>query len=194
MIDVFICTVPGTRVEMLHQALDRWLRVKCADELRFHVLRPPPLIEARNFQSYRRVQADVDAQSPVYVVADDDCIVPESGFVDECIRVLERHRDFGILSLWPENATIHPWTPEVYEPFADIDVMEHVSVGNVRFCRKGLLAGKWPDQPGPGYDKEQCAKLRELGYRAGYFRNHKMFHLGEGKTTVWNQEGGMVTV
>jgi hypothetical protein len=66
----------------------------------------------------------------------------------------------------------------------DAQVMEHASVGGVRFCRRSSLH-EWPPAEGPGYDRTQADALRAAGYRVGYFKGLKMNHLGEGYSSVW---------
>lgn len=136
------------------------------------------------FQSWRRINADEKSSGAVYVVADDDCLPQSEPFVELALGILAAHPDFGILSLWPMNCRINRWTPEGYTAFEDDEVMEHHSVGGIRFCRKGLIA-EWPEQTGRGYDAEHCGALRAAGYRVGYFKNLTMNHVGEGYSTVW---------
>lgn len=136
------------------------------------------------FQKERRVYADKVAEGPFYVVADDDCI-PEKGWLEKAVNIMLWHPTFAILSLWPQNASIQRWTPEGYTPYEDHDVIEHYSVGQIRVCRKGILR-EWPamDVDSKAYDNIQCQAIRDAGYRVGYFKNLKVTHLGEGKTTL----------
>lgn len=69
-----------------------------------------------------------------------------------------------------------------------MEVMEHISVGGIRFCRKGLIE-KWPprDAECMGYDLIHSDALRDVGYRVGYLQHVRMEHLGEGKTELWRQ-------
>lgn len=162
-------------------------------------------------QLYRRTVAENNAETDIYVLADDDCLPQAEPFLDEGVRILEEHSDFAILSMMPTNCKINPWKPDVllvkgvpmtnigpggfvqvedYSdvrpliPYEDADVMEHVSVGGIRFCRKGCLE-EWPPFVGPGYDREQCDALRAAGFRVGYFKNLTMLHLGEGYSQTW---------
>jgi hypothetical protein len=187
MIELFFCTVEEVgkhtvRSRMADLSLERW---KKETSVRIEILTPSRLkCTALEFQSRRRIWADSVADGPFYIVADDDCLLGGPSTVDDAIGTMIRYPEFRILSLLPQNATINPWTPEGYVPFVDDDVMEHVSVGQVRFCRKGILK-EWPWQSGMGYDTAQCAAIRREGKRVGYFRNIKANHLGEGYSTVW---------
>lgn len=192
--DIFISHIPGMgREAMLQQVLHRWMRVDCADR-RIHILTPPRYISAYEFQMWRRVLAEERAHGPAYILADDDCLLHWGNDVDSLADTLLK-TEFAILSVWPANATIQRWTPEDYKPVEDDKVMEHVSVGGIRFCQRlgrhkyGVsVPWVWPKQLGPGYDAEHCAALRFYGWRVGYFKNAKMDHLGEGQSTVWKEQ------
>lgn len=151
--------------------------------------------DSTSFQRERRIYADVNS-TDIYLCVDDDCLLasPEP-FIEKAVDVLRRHADFGILSVWPSNSELHPWTPgpeelarncvggRVYE---DDEVMEHVSVGGIRICRPGLLKD-WPLMTGRTYDSQHCAALRAAGYRSGYIKPHiaLMNHLGRNYSQVW---------
>jgi hypothetical protein len=134
------------------------------------------------FQERRRKVADEHANSSIYVVADEDCI-PHLDDIFEVIDVMDRYPQFAILSLKPIGVKINFWTPEDYAPHVDENVMEHVSVGHVRFCRKGALK-QWPEYKSGGYDNDQCSALRRENWRVGFLRNFWADHLGEGKTSI----------
>lgn len=73
-----------------------------------------------------------------------------------------------------------------YQTANNAEVMEHVSVGGVRFCRR-MPFEVWPEMPAGeyrGYDAAQCEAIRRCGKRVGYFRDLKMVHLGKGATTL----------
>lgn len=136
----------------------------------------------REFQRARRIVAEDLASGP-YVLADSDCLLLKSP-VEPLLDLMARYPEFSIVSLMPSNATINPWTPENYIPVLTEELMEHVSVGGIRFCRKGALKD-WPQAYGKGYDAIHCEVLRKAGFRVGYARNVTMNHLGEGFSTVW---------
>lgn len=141
-----------------------------------------PQIRVRGeFQVERRRVAD-QLGSSLYILADDDCLF--LGDVKKACELMESYTEFAILSAMPTNHNINFWMPEAYDPSLDGEVMEHVSVGGIRFCRKNSLKC-WPPLIGLGYDMAQCTALRREGKRVGYMRNQKMNHLGEGASTVW---------
>lgn len=209
MTDVFFCGLhdrPYLRRYMGYLCRERW-------EAEEGVRLRPRVGYGQEFQHERRKIAEIDSRSDIYVVADDDCFPQAEPFLAEGVRILEEHPEFAILSMMPSNAKINPWRPPgreyeipsrsivesisdgpftvdgVYElraVYEDDDVMEHVSVGGIRFCRRGCLE-EWPPFTGPGYDREQADALRAAGYRVGYFKHLKMNHLGEGYSTVWSK-------
>lgn len=200
MIDVFFTMLGtgGLREKMAELCLARWYR---ESGVKVHVLSPSltlpasgkekrHTVEPWKFQLERRVRADELANSQFYVVADDDCLLPDTDTVLDAVEVAKNYPHFGQFSWWPSNSQLRPWTPgeddrkncvngEVY---SDGLVMEHVSVGGIRLLRKGLLP-KWPAPPegSTRYDSIHAQALRDLGYRSGYFRDYLMNHLGRGE-------------
>jgi hypothetical protein len=153
------------------------------DGFTVHVI-TPKIVGCSNFdfQKVRRQYAEAHAKESIYVVADDDCL--PLFHVEQCAEVMRGYPQFAILSLFPQNCNIQPWTPdpEVYDAYSGEDVMEHVSVGGIRFMRKGYMT-EWPSLPESGaYDFVQCEYLRQRKQmRSGYFRNFQCLHLGEGQ-------------
>jgi hypothetical protein len=184
LISVFFCTMdtkPNDRMLMSALCQERWNQ----ESVRFHRI-TPGAVECRpiEFQRMRRIYAEQHADSSVYVVADDDCLLGKESPIAPMLALMEKYPEFGMLSLLPANAAINEWTPEFYVPESDANVMEHVSVGGIRFCRKGVVKN-WPAADGPGYDFLHSEAIRKAGFRAGYARSYKMNHIGEGFSTVW---------
>lgn len=189
-VEVFFCSVDDSggetlRGAMAHLCLTRWLEVEGVDVI--------PLSDgilgcsAIGFQRIRRIYADEHSCGDVYIVADDDCLLPANFSLDECVRIFKASR-FATLSMMPSNATINEWTPQGYVTENTPDVMEHVSAGNIRFCRKGHLAN-WPLMgDGPGYDAIHADAIRKQGGRVGYFRSMRSLHLGEGMSSIWDSQ------
>src|SRR4026207_1929800 len=143
MTDVFFCSADRSpkRAVMAAQCANRWSDV---DDIRFIQLNPWRLDKTLlEFQRYRRVIADRLAESDIYVLCDDDMLVSENFNLSECVQIL-KDSDFSMISLMPSNCEIYPWTPDNgYEVQRTSDVLEHHSVGGVRFCKKPLLR-EWP--------------------------------------------------
>ena len=185
-IDVFFCSIPysagSPRMAMRDKCLERWEHVPGANIRR---IEPKSLeCEDREFQRLRRIYADINADSHVYVVADDDCLLPDNFNLYRCLGIFQ-DSTFMMLSLLPSNANIVEWNPEGYVPHGTYDVMEHVSIGGIRFCRKWHLKSWPPMGESAGYDRIHADAIRAEDGRVGYFRHHSMEHLGEGCSSVW---------
>ncbi len=187
MIPVYLCHVPSTgplRAAFLLACRVRWEQ---EDGARVQVVTPQGIgCEDEEFQRQRRIYADEATQGDFYVVADDDCLPHPEPFLDEAIRILARYPQYGILSLGQDYEEYRPWRPDWpdYEEHSDAFVMEHVSTGQIRVCRKGAVKD-WPPLAGKTYDMAHCEALRKNGLRCGYYRGIKMTHLGRGYSTVW---------
>ena len=191
MTDIFFCPTPEEamteiRLGFLMACMARWEKEPGTVLKTIHPA-------TKNYQVMRRVLADEKATTKIYICTDDDCLPDAEPFVQRAVEIMEKYPEYGILSLWPNNSTLNPWTPEPEEAakicvggtvHQNEEVMEHVSVGGIRFCRKGILK-HWPRAHGKTYDSEHCAGLRAGGYRVGYFRSIYMNHLGRGYSTIW---------
>lgn len=203
--DVYVCTTTvrkhtspklrafniwGLRRQMLNLVYFRWLLEL---EARVHQI-GSRWRNREEFQRERRMRAEEDARSDIYVCADDDCLITgEDQIIARAKDIMDRHPQFAILSLWPVNATIYRWTPGIKDlercvdgsVYEDEEVIEHVSVGGIRFMRKGAMKEWPPIEPGSAhYDRIQCDYLRSIGYRCGYFLDIGMNHIGENYTTL----------
>lgn len=182
MTDVFFCTVEPMGARTIRGQIRDLCRTVWTTRVQDSRLRWQYGLDIPNFQVARRINADHLAEGSVYVMTDDDMMPMSADIISRGLELMEKYPEFSMLSAMPASATIHPWA----EGYLCDDVMEHVSVGGLRFCRKGILH-KWPEFTGPGYDREHCEAIREAGYRVGYMRDVKANHLGEGKmfSTVW---------
>jgi len=155
------------------------------EHIRFEVISPLSIECApEEFQRKRRMYAEAHADSSIYVLTDDDCLLGPESPLKTMTGLMKSYSGFDMLSLMPSNANIVPWTPEGYTAFLDDNVMEHYSVGGIRFCRKGAVK-YWPEQTQKGYDWDHCHAIREDGGLVGYARKVTMNHCGEGFSTVW---------
>ncbi len=185
-IDVFFCTasLDPVRVSMAATCAERWM---AEPGIEMAGLSPARLgCTPREFQRMRRLTAHAMARTPIYVLADDDSLLPDYPVVEGMVALMERYPHFGMLSTLPSNANIEEWTPENYQTASTWEVMEHVSVGQIRFCRKSVIIDPWPPMTArPGYDTQHGEAIRRAGYRVGYSRSFTHLHLGEGKSTIW---------
>jgi len=175
---------------MIAMCLNRWESVKGTN---FRIITDSLLNHSpREFQRIRRIYPEwFRGESPEYILTDDDMYLPEDFDLEAALKVFRRS-GFSVMSLLPSNAVISRWTPEGYSPDITEDWMEHYASGGTRFCRRGYLPlydRCWPPMGnGPGYDTVHGEAIRANGGKIGYFMKFKAEHLGEGLSTVWNQE------
>lgn len=180
-LEVFFCTCPQTerRQDIASTCQAIWEVM----DVELTVLTPQRIgCSDFDFQKKRRMVADLWATNDIYVLTDDDCIPYD---IEKAVHALHAHPEFGIISLWPQNATIQLWTPESYQVLEDLEVTEHHDVGGVRICRKGSMQKGWPPQYRRGYDAEHCEAIRASGYRVGYSQHARMMHLCEGDSSLY---------
>ncbi len=182
MIPVYLCHVytDEFRHKMFGLVAERWLA-----EPGCHVTTLTPLkigCNAYDFQRQRRIWADEHSPSEIYIVADDDCLPnAPAPWASRGVEVLKRHPEFGQLASWVANSSHAPLTTPHFE---DDEVMEHASVGQIRFQRKGLLE-EWPEQIATTYDSQEAQGLREAGYKVGYIKGLEHLHLGQNYSGIW---------
>lgn len=181
---VFIGHVPGNaaRGAWLKQVVKVWGGYGCTVSILI-----PSTESPFEFQRVRRMKAEAEGGS-IYVLADDDCLPMGQDFVAEMVAALKRHPGYAMLAPLPDNENINEWTPpkDEWKTANDDEVMEHVSIGGIRFCRKDAMR-VWPRIEGafPAYDGVHGHTLRQRGLRVGYVRNTHFLHLGKDQSTVW---------
>jgi hypothetical protein len=182
MIDVFVCSAASDciRVALSIACLKRWSMV-CR----------PFTIQAKNVQSFMREHraiAEERATTPVYCVADDDCMPLGDGFLERSEEVMGRHSEYGLLAFmdalveFREHAH-HPRyndSPEVFETH---------SAGGIYLVRKGLIDA--PSDVDWWDDVQACGQIRAKGYKVGYFKTVHMSHLGYGLSTCFPERTGV---
>jgi len=122
--------------------------------------------------------AEQEASTPIYIVADDDCLIIGEQFVKIGLALME-NRDYGIIAAHNITEGPHPIEP----------IRECHSVGGVLFVRKGILSEFDRCSPqqvdGVIYDE-----MRSKGYRSGIAQGARFNHLGARYSLVtpgyWN--------
>ncbi len=204
MTDVFISRlnyvgnsmIERVRAQQYSICLERWLWEPGASVKQLYQYEH----DAAQFQRERRMFAEKMACGNLYVLADEDCLLETAHpCLDRAADIMTRHPDFAILSWMPINCDIIPWAPATEENrllvggthVIDDEVAEHVSVGGIRLCRKGAMTD-WPpmDAGSKAYDGIHCARLRELGWRSGYFRTLRQLHIGRHFSMIANVAEG----
>lgn len=182
--DFFFCSAPQSqeRYERSREMLAMWRKAIWP----VTVLQAGPG-ESFRFQSERRKIAERLAQTPIYIVADDDMEPSRTDCQQKWLRLgcyyMEMYTGFGMLSPLLEATTLMPATVDGSPPFQNSDIQEEHNVGGIRFCRKGVIT-EWPEQLRRGYDQEHCAAYQAKGYKVGYMRHLWASHPG-GKSETW---------
>lgn len=185
MIEVFFCTMPLSerRKTLASQMLAWWKDRQICD---VKVVTPEVVgCDPCEFQRERRIYAESMAGAN-YILTDDDCELVSPKMIWNGFETLDNNNDFAMVSAYPLNANINPWTPEIYEPRTSAEVMEHVSVGGIRFVRIGAMTKGWPPLRSIGYDADHCQRIRECRFRSGYAMKVQMIHHGEGHSDIWH--------
>jgi len=150
--------------------------------------------------------AEDNAESPIYVVIDDDHLPIGKDWLAAGVAALERHPEYAMLASWSINGEVPgpratfevisgAKTPEAAGPgyftrdpdrpplHADEEVFEaSSSIGTPYFVRKGTL-GQLPDGPLESYDQVLSEHARVKG-KLGFLRNVRHNHLGCGYSQV----------
>ena len=174
MIDVFVrihhtetcCDPTGIRAGMVQAVMSRWaLQKDCRVEEIFG--------EAKDFHIASKRAAEENAKSPIYVIADADCLILGKDFISRGVEIMERYPEYGILTAVSviENA-------DICSGYAS-DVFERHSVGGVAFVRKGILT-EFRDCRPDQVDGTICDEMTRKGYKCGVMPDVRMNHLGYG--------------
>lgn len=193
-IDCFFCTCADDPLR-LGLATATLQRLKCDDSLNVTVLRTPEAwldpqegrtvtidCSKKDFQHLRRKMAEELAESEIYMVADDDCLLMEPDFVDKGVSILGDNPEFVQLSGFPTNSTIMKWLPEDYITKDGSDIQENQSICGTYFQRKGFMT-EFPEPAGHSYSRVQADWFRERGFRVGLSPRISFNHMGEGYGT-----------
>lgn len=122
--------------------------------------------------------AEKQAEGPIYILADDDCLLIPPFDIDKAISLMEIRPEIAILAARPYDR-IENFT------FDKDDFCEYNSVGGIRFIRKGIL--EFP--PGfRGDDSEVGNIVYKKGYKCGFIGSLERNHIGRGYSTEWWKE------
>lgn len=182
--DVFLntCAADAMRVGMLRLTTTWWTRQHDLGRCRVHVV---DVRKNQDSQRARHIHAARQAQSPWYVVADDD-ILPSAVTVDGRCWV-EAVDDF--MASHPAYGLVQPFLwPRMSGPSATHMVVPRRAVGGLRVVRAGaILPGDLPLNPGNGpYDVVLTNCTRGL---TGELQTWTALHLGDASITGKGRPG-----
>jgi hypothetical protein len=180
-IDVFLCScaLPEDRIRLgLYAAVRaRW---ELEPDTRLHVVTPEVIgCRRKHFQGLRRLYIESEAVSPVYVMAEDDCMPLGRDFIKRGVETLNGNKDFSVLS-----PLLLPFPP-VPMGYQTPDVFEGITAGGINFTRKGDLKDMSVPVNEVFDESGQAEYVRSIGYRSGWMFHVKQNHLGACLSTIW---------
>ena len=178
-VDVFLCTAAAPDDEIregfLTSVHTRW-DMDVSSVVRLVTIE---LLECslRDFQGERRRYAERNAQSDIYVLAEDDCMPLGNRFIERGLELMQRNPAYAVISPTVLNGV---YEGAAYTPDGELILAN--SAGGINFTRKGLLG----DLPAGFVDEmKQSQHLCNKGWLSGYAPALKMNHLGAGLSTLW---------
>lgn len=200
MIDLFIstCAEEPIRAAMARATIARWMY---EPDVQLKILKfGNPAEAVRGYENFvvhhgrlknpgpfdssereRRCYAEEFAKSDIYILADDDILPLQKGFVMNALAIMRANPEFGKLCLY--TIPDHPIPETGAGVKSNAYLFQVHGAGGVRFIRKGVVE-RWAPMDGKeGYDAPHCREFHRKGFRVGYFRNLKGLHLGWGYTT-----------
>lgn len=109
------------------------------------------------------------SQSDVYIIANDDALIYGQDFVENGLKVMEDHPDFGVVS----GAVVNGDQFQLDGP----EITEIHAVGGLVFLRKGLVT-EFPPLEDAYWDIERHRQVVAKGFRSGYTRKCPYLHMG----------------
>lgn len=142
-----------------------------------------------DFQLNHRSEAERAATTPVYCVADDDCMPLGNKFLEDGLAMMHRYQDFGILALSERGGETVPLGGSWFE---DDNVFETQSAGGIYLIRKGIL--RCPSSH-PWFDDVQVGEqMKAAGFKVGYLKKVQFNHLGFRLSTCFPERTGITQV
>lgn len=133
----------------------------------------PDGMSGKEFQQWRRAEAERLAQTPFYIIADDDCMPLGKNFLERCEDLMNRYPQYAILG-----------TEDYCAPFGPDEIYDTATAGGINVIRKGIIEVP----PFNGQTWDGCAQgehVRAKGFKVGRMRDVRRNHFGDGLSTVW---------
>jgi hypothetical protein len=191
-VDMFVMDTDRSdakREKIEHIAADWWINIEKDLGVDINLRHIKPKGKSRGLQYAIDVRQTVFTcpGSDIFILADNDMLPFSAKQVEGGLMMMDEMKDFAILSAWPDPADFAKIALPGRETIENDYLLETYSVGAFRFCRK-IHDLKAPQELVKGYDGVFCRHLwREHGYRVGYLKKTRAFHLGNYCTTLWDQ-------
>ncbi len=164
------------RIKMGEVCAVRW----CMEECNFHAMTSSD----KNFHILGKSLAERQAQSPIYVVTDNDCLILGEKFVERGVEIMQRHPEYALLAATSISDGDLP-SGSIREGLEEA-IPRH-AVGGVAFVRKGVLTDFAPCRPSQ-VDETVCHEIKNKGYKAGSMPGMRFNHIGAGyslSSPIW---------
>lgn len=148
------------------------------------VIIPKVGMSGREFQQWRRAEAERLTSTEFYILADDDCMPLGNRFLERCEALMRKYPEFAILG-----------TEDYCAPYGKDEIYETATGGGINVIRKGII--EVPQFNGQTWDGcAQGQQIRAKGYKVGRMRDVRRNHYGDGLSTVWpdNYASGVTQV
>ena len=131
--------------------------------------------KSANFHIEGKRMAEQVARSPIYVVADNDCLILGENFVRLGIEIMGKHPEYGLLAATSicDGHFVHVPSISSWEEVVPMQA------GGVAFVRKGILKEFNDCQPNQ-VDDAICSEMVRKGYKTGYMPSLRFNHIGSG--------------
>lgn len=143
----------------------------------------------RGFQLYHRTEAERRSTTPVYCVADDDCMPLGNTFLEDAEAMMHRYQDFGLLAFSDRGGEIGPLGGKWFE---DENIFETASAGGIYLMRKGIV--KYPESADWYDDVMVGDQFKAKGLKVGYLKNILMNHLGFRLSSCFPERTGITQI
>jgi hypothetical protein len=160
----------------------RW---RLQENIRFTILRSSPYefiaeqrspkelrieIREENFHMESKRKAEELATTPIYVVADDDCLILGKDFIEQGIAFMNEQMEVGMIGAW-----------NVIDDhgLSQTAVLVNKDPGGIIFVRKGILT-EFNDLGADHTDESLSLEMKRKGYRVGVTPQARFNHLGSG--------------
>lgn len=131
-----------------------------------------PNVDSYPFATASLEHTEQCAESPVYIISNDDILIYGPDFVQNGLRLMRENPDYGCISGVVTNGD-----QSEFELNHEGDVREIHAVGGCVFLRKGLVT-EFPPLEDCYWDLERHRQIVAKGFKSGYSRHMPYLHMG----------------
>jgi hypothetical protein len=149
------------------------------------------LLSEEKFHMESKRVAEKRSHTPIYVIADDDCLPIGKDFIARGLQAMEIERAYGILGATSISDGHYPAGKPFGSAYRGDDILRQPGMygdefvdpmytpGGIVFTRKGILrAEALPDCEANQVDDTIAREIEKFGFRVGVLHSVKFNHLG----------------